>query len=164
MKKTIIKKTIMKKTIRDAVRVILIGYLLLLSVLILPPFFGIRVNAVISGSMEPNIRTGSVVYISEAPFEEIREGDVITFRLKESNVQVTHRVVGRNDKKRFFMTKGDANEQPDGPVTPYENVQGKVRFSIPYLGRLAVFLMEDRGKLALGGLLILLTGMEAVFS
>ena len=47
---------------------------------------------------------------------------------------------------------------------PYKNVQGKVRLSIPHLGRLAVFLMEDRGKLVLGGLLILLTGTEAVFS
>lgn len=154
----------MKKAVRDAVRAVLTGYLLLLSALILPPFFGIRVNAVISGSMEPVIPTGSVVYISEAPFEEIQEGDVITFRLKESNIQVTHRVVGKNDRKGYFITKGDANEQPDGPAAPYENVQGKVRLTIPYLGRLAVFLMEDRGKLALGGLLILLTGMEAMFS
>ena len=154
----------MKKTVRDAVRAVLIGYLLLLSALILPPFFGIRVNAVISGSMEPKIRTGSVVYVSEAPFEKIREGDVITFRPEGSGTQVTHRVVGKNDQKRYFITKGDANEQPDGPTAPYENVQGKVRLTIPYLGRLAVFLMEDRGKLALGWLLILLTGMEAMFS
>ena len=88
----------MKKTVRDAVRAVLIGYLLLLSALILPPFLGIKVNAVISGSMEPVIPTGSVVYISEAPFEEIQEGDVITFRLKESNIQVTQRVVGKNDR------------------------------------------------------------------
>lgn len=46
-------------------------------VLLIPGLFGIRPYVVYSGSMEPEIPTGAVVFTKEGEF--FRKGDIITF-------------------------------------------------------------------------------------
>ena len=73
--------------------------------------FGIRPYVVLSGSMEPEIKTGSVVFVNQnVKFSELEKGDIITY--KTGDVMVTHRVHEKNGDK--IITKGDANDSLDG--------------------------------------------------
>jgi signal peptidase len=89
-----------------------------------------------SGSMEPKMYTGDVVIIAKVPADNIKLGDVIQFRVPEE-VTVMHRVIEIQETEnggKLFITKGDANDQPDSePVMP-ENVVGKAVMTIPKIG------------------------------
>ena len=77
-------------------------------VLLIPGLFGIRPYVVYSGSMEPEIPTGAVVFTKEGEFSP-KKGDIITFH--NGDTVVTHRVVKK--EKDIFITKGDANKTED---------------------------------------------------
>ncbi len=76
--------------------------------------------------------------MGEALADVINEGDIIQFR--KERVTVMHRVVEIEETEagKFFITKGDANKDPDSdPVIP-ENVVRKLVFKIPKLGWVAI--------------------------
>jgi|WetSurMetagenome_2_1015567.scaffolds.fasta_scaffold170823_2 signal peptidase I len=99
------------------------------------PRFGWRIDSVLSGSMEPQLKVGSIVVTQPLKSENIRVGDAITFYSPLHKEMVTHRVVSIvNDYIYYFRTKGDANEEPDPYIVPSTNVAGKVCLHIPYLG------------------------------
>ena len=124
-------------------RISLILGLLILALFFVPMMFGIMPYIVMSGSMEPEIKTGSVAYInSKVKAEEIKIGDIIGFTTKEG--QVTHRVVEINSDGSF-VTKGDNNEENDSNPVQADKVKGKTIFSIPVLGRLAGFVKSKQG-------------------
>lgn len=95
---------------------------------------GITPYTVLSGSMEPTYHVGSFVYVAKEAPENIKVGDSITFVLNQDKVVATHRVVTVDAQNRCFFTKGDANDSADGSPVLYENLVGKVIFSIPYMG------------------------------
>ena len=65
---------------------------LLLVISILPIPGNIETKIVLSGSMEPEIRTGSVVVIKKIDTYEI--GDIVTFgEDTKENVPTTHRII-----------------------------------------------------------------------
>ena len=108
--------------------------------------FPIHPTVVASGSMRPVMDAGDVVIIARAPADVIEPGDIIQFR-KEGGISVLHRVVEiyETEGARFFITKGDANDQRDkDPVIP-ENVVGKVVFTVPRIGWAAVAVKEFLG-------------------
>lgn len=92
-----------------------------------------------SGSMEPEIPTGSVIWIYPADYDNLKEGDIITFSSggSEQNKQyTTHRVIEVQETEEGvqYRTEGDANEDPDpGTVSP-DQIAGKHGFTAPYLG------------------------------
>ena len=107
----------------------LLGMLSILLILV-PYLFKIKPQIVLSGSMEPEISVGSLVYISEnIPPEEIQEQDVIAYRRGEQ-MQVLHRVIQVDEKKKMFQTKGDANENADPGMVDFSQYVGKEVFSI----------------------------------
>lgn len=93
---------------------------------------GIKTFVVQSGSMEPEIGTGSVVVVK--PAESYAKDDVITFGPRsKTKPPTTHRILEVTDKGSY-VTKGDANTDADiRPVNRHE-VIGRVVFSIPYVG------------------------------
>ena len=111
----------------------LVGILLVVS--IFPITGNYEMKVVLSGSMEPAIKTGSLVFVKS--FGDYKIGDVIMFGedTKES-VPTTHRVYDIKVKggKQFYITKGDANNAPDSREVSKEQVIGKVVLGIPYLG------------------------------
>ncbi|MBE5911489.1 class B sortase [Pseudobutyrivibrio sp.] len=122
--------------------------------LAVPKVLGYQSFNVISGSMEPEISVGSIVYVKEAAFEEIAEGDIIAFESGAS--VVTHRVQSVNQESRLFTTKGDANNTEDFTPVAYVNVIGKVRAHFPIIGNVATWLSESVGKIV--AVIILLAG------
>lgn len=128
---------------------------------------GLDVYAVLSGSMEPTYRTGSVIYVKSCEPEDVQVGDPITFVLNEDLVVATHRVVSIDEDAREFVTKGDANEVPDGAPVLFENLLGKPVFSIPYLGYLVAHIQEPPGTyvaIAICALLIMLAFLPDLFA
>ena len=133
----------------------------------LPKALGYQAYTVISGSMEPAIPVGSIVYIKEMKPENVVEGDVIAFYGgRDSNAMITHRVVENRVIMGEFITKGDANESTDMNPINYDEFIGRVEFDLPWVGIVAQFLTSMEGKIAAGcmiGLAIVLHLLAAVF-
>jgi signal peptidase len=139
----------------------LIGTILLVLIVLLcvpiaiPNYMGYQVYTVISGSMEPAIPVGSLVYVRQEEPENILADDVIAFYGAGADGAITtHRVVENHVVSGEFVTKGDANDSNDINPIPYANLIGKVAFTIPYLGAAAEILVEDRGKMIAAGVIL----------
>ena len=113
----------MKKAINAFQFLIITIGIIVISIFIIPIIFGIKPFVVLSGSMEKEIKTGSIVYVnSNIKAENIKVGDIIAFSI--NNGQATHRVISINDN-RTFTTKGDANQTEDLTQVKFENYMGK---------------------------------------
>lgn len=91
-----------------------------------------------SGSMSPTIKTGNLIIVKPAPIYKV--GDIITFR-NSNNQKITHRIVNIKVENNFqkIYTKGDANKVNDDGYILANQIIGKVRYQIPYLGKLVYF-------------------------
>jgi len=126
------------------------GVLILLAVILsclpltIPRYMGYEIYNVVSGSMEPEIPVGSVIYVAVTDPEDIQESDVIAFRSNGS--VVTHRVVQNRLVEGEFVTKGDANAAEDMNTVPYINLIGRVEYHFPVIGQLMVLYTSNIGK------------------
>ena len=112
-----------------------------------PWLVGYQVYDVISGSMEPEIPVGSVVYVKQADPSTIQIGDVIAYQ-SESGV-VIHRVTTNRTSMGEMVTKGDANNVEDFSPVPYDNVLGRVEMHLPFLGAFMSIYASVAGKVYL---------------
>ncbi len=152
------------KTIWNTVTSILVILVAALAIaLVGVRLLGFQVFTVLSGSMEPEYPTGSLIYVREVDHRTLKPGDVITFMLSEKTV-ATHRIVevvtdaAEPDTLRF-RTKGDANPNPDGGLVHYKNIIGSPRFVIPWLGYLAGYIRQPPGSylaVSAGAILLIL--------
>ena len=124
----------------------ILGTLLLLLViavslpLALPRFLGYEAYHVETGSMEPAIPAGSLVYVDPVLPRTLEPGDVVAFYSNET--VITHRVVENHYFFQELLTKGDANEKEDINPVRYDEVIGRVTVHFPVLGRfLSVYAM-----------------------
>ncbi len=108
---------------------------------LLPSVFSGSLAIVRSSSMEPVMPVGALAMTLPIAPEQVKVGDIIVFKLpqhptiRNPDVIVSHRVIEvQADGELYFVTKGDAVEDPDLFPIPATNVQGKVVFSIPHLG------------------------------
>ena len=125
----------MRKFIENTGFWLLLITCLALFAIIISGFFGIHRYLVVSGSMEPNLYAGEIVFVnSNVAFEDVQLGDVIIFQYEDMNV--IHRVVDEAmiDGERHLKTKGDANALEDGYLTTESNYCGKALFHIDKLG------------------------------
>lgn len=142
---------------------LLIGIILICLPLTIPKVFGGEIFTVISGSMEPSIPVGSLVYIRGENPADIEEEDVIAFYGgRDTNAIITHRVVENRVVMGEFITKGDANKKEDMNPIPYELFIGKVALSVPYLGVAAQFLTSKEGKILIGALIFIAFLLEII--
>jgi len=132
-------RLIVSGIVRD-ITIILIGILLVwiglqLAFGIPNPFY-----VVASGSMIPELQVYDILVVQgNAPFDDLRIGDIIVFdRPSDHDRVIVHRVVSvMDDDPRTLRTKGDANRASipgtDFPITEKEYI-GKVEFVIPQAG------------------------------
>lgn len=144
------------RLITDIVFVLLAGMMI---IMYLPGVAGFKSYRVLSASMEPEYHVGSLVYVKHADEDAINIGDVITFHINDKTL-VTHRVVERDAARNAFITKGDANEVNDGGLVGYDNIVGKVIFSVPLLGYVSSIVSSIYGKCIVIGIMLVITGME----
>ncbi len=133
----------------DKVSIAILALIILPFVLFAVPQLVLAKDALIvkSGSMEPAIQTGGVVFVYDVPVSQLSEGDVITYRTGPDE-RTTHRIIGVNktdetgdsgDGSYQFRTKGDNNPDADPGVVDGEDVVGKVGWDVPYLGYALVY-------------------------
>ena len=131
----------------------LIGTLLILGVFVLclpitaPRIFGYEIYDVLSGSMEPEIPVGSVIYVEKVDPSEVDVDDVIAFYDGES--VIAHRVVTNRTSLGEFVTKGDANDVEDFDPIPYDALIGRVALHLPLLGHAMALYASSVGKVYL---------------
>lgn len=131
--------------------IILIAAIIACLGLSVPRFAGIEQFVVISGSMEPAIPVGSMVYSAQTDPSTLEAGDIIVFYSNEAgSTPVTHRVVENHVADGEIITKGDANAQNDMSPVIYANVLGKLVLHVPMLGYIAAPLGTMMGKIAMG--------------
>lgn len=118
-----------------------------------PRFLGLSPMIVVTNSMDPTISAGDMVIVRRTDPALVTEGDVISF-YNPQNIEkkgvITHRVIGiaeQADGTRVFTTKGDANNTPDPIAVPEDRLVGVYRESIPYLGKIALFMKTPGGML-----------------
>ena len=108
---------------------------------------GVRFYAVDSGSMSPTFNTGAlVVDLPVTPTTVLHVGDVITFH-PTPGYTVTHRIAAIG--KDGISTRGDANPSNDVGYLQPNMIVGRVAFSLPYGGYVAVFFQQPAGVVAL---------------
>lgn len=130
----------------------LIGLCLPLTV---PRFLGYEIYSVISGSMEPSIPVGSLVYVRETEPADMEAGDVIAFYGAADGISIiTHRVVENRVLMGELVTRGDANQEEDVRPVTYARCIGKVVCTVPGAGKLAELLTGQRGRFAAGGMIL----------
>ncbi len=96
-----------------------------------------------SGSMRPALDVGDVAIIARKSPARIQPGDVIQFRSVEQPA-VLHRVVDIEETggRTYFVTKGDANENPDREPVLADNVVGVHVYTVRDVGWISVAFKE----------------------
>lgn len=123
---------------------------LLLIISIFPITGNYKVMIVQSGSMEPTIKTGSIVIVKPALTYDV--GDVITFGpTPKGKIPTTHRIITEtaNNGMETYMTKGDSNDTADLKGVLQKDVLGKVYVSVPFVGYALTAAKEPIGFLVL---------------
>ncbi len=152
------------KIIYNAVIAIIAAVAILFIISVLPIPGGIRTLVVMSGSMEPTIKTGSVIVIK--PAANYKTGDIITFgAISKTSMPTTHRIVDTKvaSGQQVFFTKGDANDDEDAKQTPLSDIKGKVLFSIPYLGYGVNFVKKPLGFFLLFVLPLIVAAFDEIY-
>ncbi|MBY9016502.1 MAG: signal peptidase I [Candidatus Lokiarchaeota archaeon] len=112
---------------------------------------------VLSGSMEPQIHKGDLLFVMGTEPENIKsgtiedkDGDIIVFNAQglwpmAPIEPIVHRVIEKEQigDTWYFRTKGDANSIPDPDDVPESRVIGVVIGGIPYIGWVKIFLTES---------------------
>ncbi len=85
-----------------------------------------------TGSMTPNIKIGDAVVVDKkCNKDELKEGDIVAY-LNDDGMIIVHRIIKVNSDKTF-ITKGDYNNVADSEYVNKDQVQGKVKFKIPWI-------------------------------
>lgn len=124
----------------------------LVAITIGPRFLPYQALVVRSGSMEPTIPTGSVVFYRHVDAADVKVGQVIVFsKPGQPNERITHRVhqIGTGPTGKYFITKGDANGAPDDWRVPAVGKGWVASFHVPSLGYVLADMQSTTARLLL---------------
>lgn len=126
-----------KNVIFRILYVLIIIYLLVF----VPCLWGHKPLVVISGSMEPTLKVGGILYYEKLELENFKTNDILVYKTKDHII--SHRIVDIVDDG--FITKGDANNSVDNNLINKNQVLGKgTNWSIPYIGYYADFIYTHK--------------------
>lgn len=106
---------------------------------LLPLILGWMPTIVSSGSMEPRIQVGDIIFADPMDAPEIKESVMLKNVLlardpDKPGALITHRVTDIFNEGEAFVTKGDANASNDSTPVPIENVLGIEKYRVSYIG------------------------------
>jgi signal peptidase I len=145
---------------------VLVAGALLALLLAGPIALGDHPHTDLSGSMEPVISPGDVVMDEQIAPWEAKVGDIVTFRdPEEESKLLTHRVVKIHDEGSTlrFVTQGDANNTQEHWQVPATGQIGRVMYTVPWVGHVAVFARTRLGWMLMIGIPLLLIAAEEMF-
>ena len=111
-----------------------------------PSVFGYKPFAVLSGSMQPNIMVGDLIFIKKTDINKLKKNDIIAFRDKD-NLVTTHRIIKvvKKGNEKCFETKGDSNNVKDEELACKKNIEGKYAKRYAKLGNFILFIQKPLG-------------------
>lgn len=110
------------------------------------PMFSI--HTVISPSMLPTLRVYDIIVVKKVNnVDDLKVGDIITFKLQSRKVTITHRIdeILIDNNSKYFITKGDNNPSIDDEKININNVLGEVVMILPYFGYIQLFIQSKIG-------------------
>ena len=113
-------------------KILLVIVILLVLTTVFSLASGVKLYTVQTGSMAPTYPIGTILIVEPVKFEDLNSGDTITFNISGGSV-VTHRIVSVDSEKKTT----------DSAPVSYDNVIGRVKTHIPYLGY-AVLILQTR--------------------
>lgn len=113
-----------------------------------PRIIGYNPYIILSGSMYPDIPTGSVAIVHVTD-KNADIGDVIAYQLNDG-VPVIHRIVDKNEETGNYIMKGDANNTIDAIEVEQSQIIGRFVKCIPYAGYILQYF--EYPQLHIGGL------------
>lgn len=132
----------MKNTLKVVANIFLvilliIGFVVAFS--LIPIKNNYKILSVMSGSMEPAIKTGELIVIKPANSYDV--GNIVTYQNKGANGEkstTTHRITEKKmeNGEELFRAKGDANNTIDAGWIKNSDIIGRYRFGVKYFGYL----------------------------
>lgn len=139
---------IIKNCIFKIIYFLVIIYLLIF----IPTIWGEKPLVVISGSMEPTLNVGGILYYHEKDFDDFKVDDVIVYQLEDHII--SHRVFDITENG--IITKGDANNSYDNLLINKNQVLGEgTNWCIPLIGYYADFIYNHKYLLFITLLIII---------
>ena len=115
----------------------------------LPGVLGVKPAVVLSGSMDPAIQVGDLIFVNDCDPAALKEGDVVCYL--SSGKAITHRIVSiaeGDDGQPRLVTKGDANTAEDRLAVSFDQVQGQWSGArVPGLGNAILFMQTPAGMI-----------------
>lgn len=142
----------MLRIIENIIVKILYVLILLYLIIFIPVFWGYKPLVIISGSMEPILKVGGILYYEDYNINEFKKDDILVFKTKYHII--SHRIIDKENNS--FITKGDANKSIDKNKVRINQILGKgTNFSIPYIGYYADFIYHHKYLLFISVLFII---------
>ena len=115
---------------------------LIVIIILVSGIFKFQMIAIASNSMVPVYERGDTIIFEKVDVEDIKIGDIVVF--KRNMIIVAHRIVKIKEEssKKYFFTKGDANNSVDVGVVDENNMLGVVRRVVKYIGYPTVWINE----------------------
>ena len=117
-----------------------------------PDIFGYRAVYVLTGSMEPSMKTDSIVITKAvSSLDELKAGDIITYHTSDTEgrtLTITHRIKSIQADGTIH-TKGDNNRVEDAMPVTIENVESKVVLICNFVASLVHTWAKPVGKVLL---------------
>ena len=121
---------------------------------------GLRLCAVQSGSMEPNIPTYSLCLVNTRyDYDTLTEGDIVVYDRPYDHLQVVHLIIAIFDDG--VLTKGDANSTDDGLLLTESDIEAEYILHIPYIGKLTTLVRTPVGIGVILTIVVLLLVLDA---
>lgn len=140
-------KNLLKNIIIKLLYILISIYL----IIFIPSIWGEKPLVILSGSMEPILKVGGILYYKEENINDFNEGDVLVYQLNDHII--SHRIVKVLDDS--FITKGDNNKSIDTyEVLNYQILGKGTNWSIPYIGYYADFIYNHKYLLVIAAGLI----------
>lgn len=100
--------------------------MLLIGFCVLVLFGNYRFTTVVSGSMEPTIKTYSLSLVEACTIDDVEVGDIVMYRFLGKTI--AHRVIDVQESVsgKTLITKGDNNENPDNVAVTSDMVTAKI--------------------------------------
>lgn len=138
------KDKYIKKINFDFITIPIILFLVCIIILV-SGIFKYQMIAIATNSMVPVYERGDAILFEKVDKKTIEVDDIIVFE-KDKRL-IAHRVVQTKEdfSKRYFQTKGDANDSVDVELVSEEEVLGVVRRVTKYIGYPTVWLSELLG-------------------
>jgi signal peptidase I len=149
-------RTVIRKVLLNLAMLVMFA---IAGIMLVPAALGYHRYIILTGSMTGTYDAGSLVFDKEVPTSSLKVGDPITYApppgASPNHQLVTHRIykiLPGPSGQRAFVTKGDANPKPDAwKFTLQKPTQDVVRFHVPYVGYVFMFLSVPQFRMILIG-------------